>query len=82
MPVPTRKRYLGPEQRRALQLLAGSPFGATEATMLATGFTRRMLARLIHAGLATVQHENVKSSSQSVGRVRISEAGRRALEGY
>ena len=51
MPTLRRKRYLGPEQRRALQLIAGSPFGATEATLWATGFERRMLATLIRAGL-------------------------------
>jgi hypothetical protein len=77
-----RKRHLGAEQRRALQLLAGSPFGATETNLLATGFERRMLAKLIRAGLATVQRENLKDSSQSIGRVRITEAGRRALDGY
>jgi hypothetical protein len=30
MAVPPRKHYLGPEQHRALQLLANSPFGASE----------------------------------------------------
>jgi hypothetical protein len=75
-----RKRPLGPQQRRALQLLAGTPFGATEATMFVHGFTRRALARLIRAGLATAERE--KAGGQLVGRVRITEAGRRALEGY
>jgi hypothetical protein len=56
------------------------PFGATEATMSASGFARKTLASLIRAGLATVQHE--KAGGQIVGRVRITEAGRRALEGY
>jgi hypothetical protein len=74
-----RKRPLGPQQRRALQLLAGIPFGATEAAMFASGFTRRMLADLIRAGLATAERE--KAGGQLVGRVRITEAGRRALEG-
>jgi hypothetical protein len=36
---------------------------------------------LIRAGLATAQRENIKADSQSVGRLRITEAGRRALEG-
>jgi hypothetical protein len=79
MSVLTRKRYLGPEQRLALQLLAGIPFGATEAAMSANGFARKTLARLIRAGLATIQRE--KAGGQLVGRVRITEAGRRALEG-
>jgi hypothetical protein len=80
MPAPPRKRLLGSEQRRALQLLAGTPFGATEAAMFLHGFTRRVLASLIHFGLATVERE--KAGGQLVGRVRITEAGRRAIEGY
>jgi hypothetical protein len=81
MPAPPPRRYLGAEQRRALQLLAGTPFGATEATMSANGFNRQMLVRLIRAGLVTTQRE-VKAGGQTVGRVKIAEAGRRALEGY
>jgi hypothetical protein len=34
MAAPPRKHRLGTEQRRALQLLASSPFGATEAILL------------------------------------------------
>jgi hypothetical protein len=80
MPAPPRKRLLGVHQRRALRLLASSPFGASEAMMFTNGFTRRMLARLVRIGLATRQRENTDASSQSLGRVRITEAGRRALE--
>ena len=80
MPALPRKRHLGAEQRRALQLLASSPFGASEAGMFANGFTRRMLDSLIRAGLAVAQSENIKARGQRVGRVRITEAGRRALE--
>jgi hypothetical protein len=81
MPVPPRKRYLGPEQLRALQLLASSPFGASEAMMFANGFTRKTLVPLIRAGLATTQRENPNASGRSLGRVRITDAGRRALKG-
>jgi hypothetical protein len=77
MPAPPRKRHLGAEQRRALRLLASSPFGVSEATMFAL---RRMLASLIRAGLATAQRENIETGSPA-GRVRITEAGRRAIEG-
>jgi hypothetical protein len=49
--------------------------------MAANGFTRTALVRLIRAGLATTQRENLKAGSRSIGRVRITEAGRRALEG-
>jgi hypothetical protein len=82
MPIPPRKRFLGAEQRRALQLLAGTPFGATETAMFINGFERRMLTRLIRAGLATVHRENIKAGGESVGRITITEAGRWALEGY
>jgi hypothetical protein len=81
MGVPPRKRHLGVEQRRALRLLASSPFGVSKAVMIANGFKGRMLSELIRSGLATAQGENIKAGSQSVGRVRITEAGRRALEG-
>jgi len=53
-------RRTTPEQRRALQLLASSPYGATDALLLARGFTRRTLAGLVRAELATARHEIVK----------------------
>jgi hypothetical protein len=81
MPAPPPKRVLGAQQRRALQLLAGTPFGATAATLSVNGFTRQTLVRLIRAGLATTQSE-MKAGGQTIGRVRITEAGRRALEGH
>jgi hypothetical protein len=79
MTPPPRKRHLGAQQRWALQFLAGTPFGATEATMSASGFARKTLVSLLHAGLATTQRD-VKAGGQTVGRIRITEAGRRALE--
>jgi hypothetical protein len=82
MPAPRRKYRLGAQQRRALQWLAGIPFGATETAMFLNGFERKMLVRLIRAGLATTEREDLKAGSQSIGRVRITEAGRRALQGY
>jgi hypothetical protein len=80
MPAPTRKRALGQEQRRALQLLACTPFGVTESAMFLNGFERQTLVRLIRAGLVTTERE-IKAGGQTVGRIRITEAGRRALEG-
>jgi hypothetical protein len=77
MAAPPRKRLLGSEQRRALQLLAGTSFVATEAAMFLHGFTRKTLASLIRAGFVTVQRE--KAGGQLVARVKITEAGRRAL---
>jgi hypothetical protein len=79
MPAPPRKRLLRSEQRRVLQLLASIPFGATDAAISANGISRLTLARLIRAGLATAERE-IKAGGQTIGRVRITEAGRRALE--
>ena len=81
--VTPRKRALNPVQRRALQLLASSPYGATEALMLAQGFTRRTLVGLVRAELATARHEIVKAGDKTIDvvRVRITAAGRWAVEG-
>jgi hypothetical protein len=76
-----RKHHLGAEQRRALQLIASSPFGVSKAVMFAHGFKGRMISGLIRTGLATAGRENIKAGSQAVGRVRITDAGKRALEG-
>ena len=45
MPHPHRRRHRGPkpDRRRALELLAASPDGCTEALMLAHGFTPQMV---------------------------------------
>jgi hypothetical protein len=80
MPAPRPKRHLGAQQRRALQLLAGTPFGVAEATIFANGFARKTLVSLIGAGLATTQRGNVGAGSRSLGRVRITESGRWAPE--
>ena len=42
------------------------------------GFTRQMLAKLVRAGLATAQTETGKAIA--VGRIRITDVGRRWLE--
>ena len=52
--------HLGAEQRRALELLAGSPRGVTEAVY---GFHAEMLARLVPAELATVVTDTIKAGS-------------------
>ena len=69
------------ERRRALELLAASPDGCTEAIMLAHGFTTDFLVDLIRAGMATSRTERVVAGGRSmeVIRVRITDAGRRAL---
>jgi hypothetical protein len=80
MGEPPRKRHLGVEPRRALRLLASSPLGVSEAAMSAHGVKRSMLASLIRAGLATARSETVRADHQHIGRLRITEAGRRPLE--
>jgi len=74
---------LSVEQRSALALLAGAGMnGLTETIMLARGFTRAMLFILVRKGLATARWEPVKAGGRTieVGRVRITVAGRKALE--
>jgi hypothetical protein len=78
---PNRRLRLA-EQRRALELLAGAPRGATKARLLADGFTVDMLADLIREGLATAQRETMRVGSLTikVERYRITDDGRRAIE--
>ena len=76
-----RRRGPKPERRRALELLAASPDGCSEAIMLAHGFTVELLAGLVRAGLATATTERVVAPGYrgERARVRITEAGRQAL---
>jgi hypothetical protein len=72
---------LSAEQRRALEMLAGSPCGATKARLLGDGFTVDMLADLVREGLATAQRETLRAGGREirVERYRITDAGRRAI---
>ena len=74
-----RRRGPKPERRRALELLAASPDGCSEAIMLAHGFTVDFLVDLIRTGMATRQTERVVAGGRAMARVRITEVGRRAL---
>jgi hypothetical protein len=80
MPI-CRKRSPPATRRRALELLAASRDGCTEAILVAHGFT--MLVKLIRAGLATAGTECVVAGGRSieVARMRITDTGRRALRG-
>jgi hypothetical protein len=73
---------LNAEQRRALELLAGTPRGITDTAFLAHGFTGEMLAGLVLAGLATVVTEtaSVGGPTVKVERIVITDDGRAALE--
>jgi hypothetical protein len=64
-------------------LLAPCRDGCTEAMMLAHGFSIELLVELVHAGLATASAERRVAGRHpvEVTRVRITDAGRRALAG-
>jgi hypothetical protein len=68
-----RKLYLSVEQRRALQLLADIPFGVTHAAMFVNGFASQSAADL--------QSQSARLRLRA-SRIKITEASRRALQGY
>jgi hypothetical protein len=76
------KSRLTPKARRALELLAVDRRGLSETLLRTYGFTLKMLAGLIRAGLATAQRQTVKAGGQAINviRIRITEAGRQAIE--
>ncbi len=78
-----RKRRLSLKARQALELLAVDQRGLAEALLLTYGFTRDLLAGLVYTGLATAQRQAVKAGGKTIRviRIRITEAGRRAIEG-
>jgi hypothetical protein len=71
-------------QRGMLALLANFPQGITEEQLvLAHGFDRAMIAGLVFKGLAATEREIVTGPGRAiieVVRMRITNAGRRALE--
>ena len=75
---------LNSEQRRVLSLLAGAGANSvTDTIMLAQGVTLVMLGVLVVKGLAIVRWKPVRAGGKTieVGRFRITDVGRRALEG-
>ncbi len=85
MAAPPRNTPLSAEQRRTLALLVSNPPGVIEELLvLAHGFNREMIAGLVVEGLATARQDILVASDGSMVdlvRIRISDAGRRALEG-
>ena len=83
MPTPRlRRRALQPTRRRALELLASCPDGATDTILMTThGLTTEMLVDLIRDGLATGRTEQlvIAGHTRKIKRVWITEAGRRVL---
>jgi hypothetical protein len=77
--LPQSMPKLTDEQRRALQLLARSPNGCTEALMMARG----LLSALVLNGLAVaVDHSTMAGRRRmKVTWLRITNAGRKAIPG-
>jgi hypothetical protein len=75
--------WRGAEQNRALQMLAGSTLGCTEAIMPAHGFTVEILERLVLDGLATATPGTVHAGGRpiKVTWLTITDLGRQALAG-
>jgi len=71
------------DQREALNLLARSTHGYRESILLAHGFPIETLRRLMRDGLVIAEREPAYLSRRAivVTRVRITDAGRRALVG-
>ncbi len=74
---------LGPTHRRVLKVLAKAPRGRDVNASLACGFGLETMADLVRGGLATVRVEIVEAHDLAieVARIRITDAGRRAIEG-
>lgn len=75
-------RRLTAEERRALAVLAASGRnGATLSLLGALDFGARLVTSLVEDGLATVAYEDVRAGGRwiEVAKVRITDAGRRAL---
>jgi hypothetical protein len=79
--VPPRRRRLSAERRRALERLASSPSGITEAVLFAHGVTPHMLG--LRNRLATIKRETMNLGDDrtiEIGLIMIANAGRRKLE--
>jgi hypothetical protein len=64
-------------QRRALRLLAGSPYGCTVGNVLAHGFTNATLNGLVRDGLAVIEPGTVRTGTRriTVVWVKVTEIG-------
>jgi hypothetical protein len=70
-----------PDERRLLELLADSAEGCTDALLMARGFKLDVLISVVSAEFATALPERTLAAGKPVDgtRVRITDAGRRAL---
>jgi hypothetical protein len=79
-----RNPKLKSDRRRVLELLAGcGAEGCSEAIMRAHGFDSELMVELVRGGLASATAERMVAGSRKIEvvRVRITDAGRRVLEG-
>jgi hypothetical protein len=76
-----RRRSAKPDRRQALEILASSRDGCTEAILKAHGFTIEQMIELVRVGLTTAASERVRAGRQvlEIARVHITKAGRDAL---
>ena len=84
MAMPPQKPRLSTEERRALAMLErSSGSGCTRSLWAAHGFRFAVLVALVRDGLVDVQAETVSAGGRTteIERVRITAAGRRAIEG-
>jgi hypothetical protein len=75
---------LSAEQRRALTLVASSRHGINEQMLARSlGFSSAVLASLVRRRLAARERELVMAGGKAIEvvRIRITEAGRKAIEG-
>jgi len=81
--VSMKQTPLDDERSRALALLAERPDGCTRAVLIARGFSLALLNQLVRAGLATSHLDRQEHGEKTIEivRVKITEAGRRALRG-
>jgi hypothetical protein len=68
-------------ERRALAMLSDNADGCTEAILLAHGFAPKLIDDLVGAGFATAKAGHMLTGRRGVDvtRIRITDAGRRAL---
>jgi hypothetical protein len=67
-------------QRAVLRMLAKSTRGYALSTVMARGFTFEMLQELVRAGWAVAQRDAVGLSKTKVPHLRITDAGRKAID--
>jgi hypothetical protein len=70
-----------PDERLALQRLAGVPRGIAKTLMLAHGFTDELIASLVLNGLATVMPDAATIGKQTIEieLVMMTDVGRKAI---